>query len=294
MILNANELDSLTELAIEAATKAGAYIQGFSGDDVTRIAKDAGDTEATQVVTEVDFKSQEIILETLEQSLVKFNLALLTEEATDDKERFEKDYFWCIDPLDGTLPFTEGKPGYAVSIALVSKSGEAFIGVVYDPVKDTLYSAAKGKGAYRNKKPWKIFESQSNEFVFIYNRSFLSLDFFPEVVQDLEHLSERMGHQKFTKQIYGGAALNACSMLENVPACFFAFPKKQEGGGSLWDYAATACICNELGGYVSDMYGNPVELNRKSSTFLNHKGILYSTSKEIAESIIQMYATKYA
>ena len=53
----------------------------------------------------------------------KYDFGILTEETPDNGSRLVKDYFWCVDPLDGTLPFTEGTPGYSVSIALVSKSG---------------------------------------------------------------------------------------------------------------------------------------------------------------------------
>ena len=50
-----------------------------------------------------------------------YDLALLTEESEDDRSCFEKDYFWCIDPLDGTLPFTRNEAGYSVSIGLVAE-----------------------------------------------------------------------------------------------------------------------------------------------------------------------------
>ena len=53
----------------------------------------------------------------------RYDLALLTEELEDDGSRHVKDYFWCIDPIDGTLPFTQKKPGYGVSIALVARDG---------------------------------------------------------------------------------------------------------------------------------------------------------------------------
>jgi 3'(2'), 5'-bisphosphate nucleotidase/myo-inositol-1(or 4)-monophosphatase len=122
MHLTTNALLALSQLAIEAAKKAGALISEYSTKDVEVKNKEAADSLAAQVVTEVDVKAQNTILEVLSPSLTTYDLALLTEESVDDKSRFEKDYFWCIDPMDGTLAFTEKTPGYAVSIALVSRT----------------------------------------------------------------------------------------------------------------------------------------------------------------------------
>lgn len=76
----------------------------------------------------------------------------MTEESPDNRERLKKDFFWCIDPLDGTLPFIESTSGYAVSIALVAHDGTPYIGVIYDPVEQVLYHAVKGCGVLRNGK----------------------------------------------------------------------------------------------------------------------------------------------
>ncbi|MDF3128359.1 inositol monophosphatase family protein [Kiritimatiellaeota bacterium B1221] len=78
---------------------------------------------ASAVVSELDREAQDLILTELEESVGRFDLGILAEESEDSQDRFEKEYFWCIDPLDGTLPFLEGKTGYAVSIALLSREG---------------------------------------------------------------------------------------------------------------------------------------------------------------------------
>ena len=121
MYLSSKDLYSLCDLAIHASSLASDLIKEGSRSNIVKQKKKGGDTLASQIVTEIDFKSQEIILDILKPSIKNFNLGLLTEEFTDDETRLSKDYFWCIDPLDGTLWFTEGTPGYAVSIALVSK-----------------------------------------------------------------------------------------------------------------------------------------------------------------------------
>ena len=121
MLLDKKQLLQLTDVAVDAAKEAGLFISEASKKPVSVERKSGGDTEASQVVTEVDRQAQEIILSNLNQSNEEYDLGLLTEESEDDSSRVSKDYFWCIDPLDGTLSFIESRPGYSVSIALVSK-----------------------------------------------------------------------------------------------------------------------------------------------------------------------------
>ena len=148
--LNSEQLCELSKLAIEAALDAGELIQSYTGKDLKQQFKAGASSKASEVFTEVDLKAEKIIIEKLAPSLNTYDLALLAEESTDDGLRHHKQAFWCIDPLDGTLPFTEGVHGYSVSIALVAKDGTPHIGVVFDPSTNTLYHAIKGHGAYKN------------------------------------------------------------------------------------------------------------------------------------------------
>ncbi|MFK7852270.1 MAG: inositol monophosphatase [Akkermansiaceae bacterium] len=114
-------LEKFAALA-EAAARSAADVTRQAASDPVRVEeKEGGDSRASQIVTEVDIKCQTAILEVLEPSFQKYDLGLLTEELEDDGSRLEKPAFWCVDPLDGTLPFTERRPGYAVSIALVAR-----------------------------------------------------------------------------------------------------------------------------------------------------------------------------
>lgn len=288
MKLNQEDLIQLCNIAIQAAQKAGAYIHSFHDVEVTIKTKKGAKSKASQVVTEVDLKSQEIILEELKDSIEKFDLALLTEESEDSKERLGKNFFWCIDPLDGTLTFTESVPGYSVSIALISKEGTPVIGVVYDPVNQNLYHAIKGMGAYRNNEQWQPAET-SNELSFYYNRSFKDLECFSTVIEKLAHIAQVRGLKKITVNQVGGAVMSAITALENQPSCYFAFPKKAAGGGSYWDYAATACIYTELKVGVSDIWGNALQFNLPKSTFMNHCGVLYASDAQLAKTVTALY-----
>ncbi len=287
MILSDTKLQNLCAAAIEAAQKAGALISSYTDKNVVVNNKKAADSLASQVVTEVDIKAQETILDILAPTLSEYDLALLTEESVDDKSRFEKDYFWCIDPMDGTLAFTEKTPGYAVSIALVAKNGDAQLGVVFDPVTNTLYSAIKNKGAYKNGSVWSPLAQmkQANVFHLFIDRSYLEQNNCTEVINAIEKEANTMGIKEFKIEKLAGAVLNACQVMDKAPGCYFKVPKPESGGGSLWDFAATACIVSEVGGYCKSMDGSALDLNRSDSTFMNHKGALYASNSEIAERI---------
>ena len=82
-------------------------IQKHAGYEIVVKNKPSGSSRASQIVTEVDLMSQEMILKHIHPTCEEYDLGLLIEESNDDLSRFEKDYFWCIDPLDGTLPFVE-------------------------------------------------------------------------------------------------------------------------------------------------------------------------------------------
>ena len=278
------DLEALTREASQAALEAGEIIRSHQNREVDVVHKEGGDTYASQVVTEVDRKAQDAILQVLGPTCEELDLAVLTEESEDDHGRLEKDFFWCIDPMDGTLPFIRREPGYSVSIGLVAKDGSPRIGVVYDPVHDVLWQATKGEGILRNGEPWTL-DASSEELTFTYDRSFADHPERDRVLKELEDYAHSIGLKKLVATQFGGAVINACHALENGPGCHFKFAKPQEGGGSLWDYAATACLFEEAGAVVSDVHGQPLDLNRSDSTFMNHRGAVYATDENLAQRI---------
>ena len=90
-------LELLTQKAVQAAIDAGQLISSYRDTEVDVLKKDSGSTLASQVVTEVDRKSQEVILEVLLPTCDELDIALLAEEDEDDRGRLESAYFWCID-----------------------------------------------------------------------------------------------------------------------------------------------------------------------------------------------------
>ncbi|MFQ5644314.1 MAG: 3'(2'),5'-bisphosphate nucleotidase CysQ [Thiogranum sp.] len=287
MRLSGQDLGELLQCAMSAAKQAGAFIQASVARGIEVQHKSGGSNIAAQVVTEVDLRADAMITEALRPTCVQYDLALLTEESTDDHARLAKDAFWSVDPLDGTLAFIESRPGYSVSIGLVARDGTPLIGVVYNPVTDILYSAVRGQGMQRQGEPWQpsTTAQAGGPFTLVFDRGFDQRDYYAQVSAALDELAARHGFSALQTLEGDGAAMNALQVLENPPGCYFKFPKPQQGGGSLWDFAATAAIFAECGAVASDFYGEPLALNRADSTFMNHRGVLYATNAVLAAEL---------
>ena len=292
MALSVSALRETADVAAAAAVRAGHLLREWNRDELIVQKKAGGLSKASQVVTQADLMSQALIIDMLRPSCETHDFGLLTEEAADDGGRFEKAFFWCVDPLDGTLPFVERGAGYAVSIALVSRGGVPVVGVVYNPTDDVLYRAVRGGGAFRNEVPLHQSEStipKSSVLSFFIDRSFLIHPKFEGTCERLAAAAAKLGLGALRVVEGQGAALNGCAVADTAPACYFKYPRPEPSGGSLWDFAASACIATESGAWVSDMRGAPLHLNRREGTFMNHTGVLYASSANLARRIQEIY-----
>ncbi len=268
------DFHELLKVAQEAALAAGSYIQKEAQHDIEVLEKEGGSSRASQVVTEVDQAAETLILKHLKPSIAKYDLALLAEESSDDGSRFEKDFFWCIDPLDGTLAFIEKRPDYAVSIALVAQDGSPVIGVVYDPNREILYHALKGAGAYRNGEAWQI-QSQNKYLTYVTDHPLEKTIGREKIEAEIARYQKELDFTETRIISGGGLVINAMRTAENHPSFMLKVPKEKPGCGSIWDYAATACICQELGMRVEQYKGGALQLNRQETTFMNEGGMFY-------------------
>ncbi len=292
MVPNPQYLEELIDIAILAAKSAANFICNYKQENIEILHKPeynndnkpgSGASLASQVVTDVDIECEKIILEILAPSIKKYQIGLLSEEKEDYKDRLTTDFFWCIDPLDGTLPFSQGLDGYSVSIALVAKDATPVIGVVCNPVTGDVYSAALGKGVLKNNnKLENTNKLKSDVFTLIVDKSFSKHEKYKDIINSINKKVIEEGFSAFKMIKQGGAVMNAIWTLEHKPACYFKLPKKEIGGGSIWDFAATACIFKEFGATATNFKGTRLDLNRKDSTFMNHEGVIYSTQNNIS------------
>lgn len=294
MKLSPEDLRILHDEACAIARDAGELIASYAQQGFAVSYKEGGCSLASQVVTEVDHKSDELIIDRLQENMSRYDIGLLTEEREDDGSRFEKDYFWCIDPLDGTLAFTRSVAGYAVSIALVSKDGESQIGVVYDPLAEVMYSAVIGQGAWRNACAWQLPENESiDELTVPVDHSLDERADFSDIFASVRKWAKRQGYRDLRRIDDAGSVMSAIWVLDSGLGCYFKFPKAKQGGGSIWDFAATACIYKELEAHVTDSHGQALVLNPTDTTFMNEKGVLFSTDVN-ANALIQTLIDSYS
>ncbi|MCP5079285.1 MAG: inositol-1-monophosphatase [Psychromonas sp.] len=297
MILSNQQLNQLSELALNAVTLAGKYINQFDRTQLTTEFKNSGSSRSSQVVTEVDLHCQDIIITQLQASCELFDIALLSEEncaeiAINEHPRLDKAYFWCIDPLDGTLPFIEGREGYAVSVALVNKQGQSQLSAIYLPATHdyfhTLFNEQAKRVVFRNNKPFMNNQADHHNLNFYCDQSFLSNKAYPRLIEKLNKLLIAFNLQQLNVTSEHGAVVNALLVLENSPAIYIKLPKPQEGGGALWDYSGTSCIAEAVEAWVSDIHGLPLALNQADSYYMNKKGVIYASNEKLAKAVIDL------
>jgi myo-inositol-1(or 4)-monophosphatase len=145
-----SNLHPMLNVAVSAARAAGAIINRAALDiESVRIAQ----KQINDFVTEVDQKSEAAIIETLLTAYPGH--AIWAEESGREHGAQDSEFVWIIDPLDGTTNFIHGFPIYCVSIALAVK-GKVEQAVVYDPTRNDMFTATKGRGAYMNERRIRV------------------------------------------------------------------------------------------------------------------------------------------
>lgn len=202
--------------------------------------------EDCSVVTPADLVMQNRLEKELKHHWPMYDI--LGEEMMEDeqlavinKAEKNKDWgYWCIDPLDGTNNYVAGLPFFAVSIALIIDNQQQ-LGLIYDPVRDEMFTAIKNQGAYLNDQRIGQLDAYS-KMKFTENK--------PVVAEiDLKRLPEKLAVKLVTESIFasqrniGSSALDWCWMSAG------RFDIYLHGGQKLWDYAAGSLIFHEAGGH---------------------------------------------
>ena len=143
-------LHPMLNVAVKAARAAGAIINRAALDlETVRISQ----KQVNDFVTEVDHAAEKVIIETLMAAYPGHGI--LAEESGTEHGAKDSEFVWIIDPLDGTTNFIHGFPFYCVGIAL-SVKGRLEQAVVYDPTRNDLFTATKGRGAYMNERRIRV------------------------------------------------------------------------------------------------------------------------------------------
>lgn len=225
--------------AVKAARRAGAIINRGS-QDVDRLTVHS--KRENDFVTEVDKAAEQAIIQILLEAYPTH--AVLAEES--GVTEGDAEYQWVIDPLDGTTNFLHGVPQYAVSIALLHR-GQLSQAVIYDPVRNDLYTASRGGGAFLNERRIRVSKQIRLQDALIGTgfpfRDFTHLDAYMGMFRDLVQKTSGLRRP-------GSAALDLAWVATGRTDGFF------EIGLSPWDIAAGCLLVLEAGGLVSDLSGD--------------------------------------
>jgi myo-inositol-1(or 4)-monophosphatase len=252
----------MLNVAVKAARTAGSIINRASLDlDIIKV----GAKGINDFVTEVDHAAEAAIIKTLLEAYPQH--AILAEESGKEHGNQQSDYQWIIDPLDGTTNFIHGLPIYAVSIALAHR-GVVQQAVVYDPTRNDLYHASKGRGAYLNDRRLRVSRRTKLKDALVGTGfPFRKGDNFKRYLKLFEDVMQQTAGVRRP----GAASLDLCYVAAGYYDAFF------ETGLSPWDVAAGSLIVSEAGGLVGNFTGD--------SDFLHQREVLAGSPKIYAQLV---------
>ena len=236
------------QFVMDVARQAGALVLEQWGK-VDRLTKTHAAT-TDEAVTEADRASQRLIVAELRERFPNDNIvgeendtgSAITAEINDPMGRT-----WVIDPIDGTNNFICGYGGFAVCIGLMEK-GSPTMGAVYDVARDQMYAAAKGYGAWRDKKQIRVLDTPlSNSSMLMVTSNLLD-----KAGKCPQWACRWIGQTDWKIRMIGSAALEAVHVASGVAHGAVTV------NGKLWDIVAPAAVVLEAGGSITTLTGGPV------------------------------------
>ncbi len=226
--------------AIKAARRAATVIQRASFD-VDRIS--ITEKQHNDFVTDVDQAAEQAIIETLLKAYPDH--AILAEESgASSNLNDESEFAWIIDPIDGTTNFMHGYPNYCVSIAL-SQRGIITQAVIYDPVRNDLFTATKGAGAYLNDKRIRVTKHDRLANTLLSTGHAAG----PRALEEYLKMYGAVAERCQAIRSAGSAALDLANVAAGRTDGFY------EKGLKAWDIAAGSLLVTEAGGICGEFSG---------------------------------------
>ncbi len=225
---------SFLDVAISAAKKGGAVVDRYFETSIEREVK-----ADKSFVTAADKEAEAVIIAELKKHFPDHGF--LGEES--GETRSSSEYQWVIDPLDGTANFVNGIPMFAVSIALFLR-GAPIVGVVYNPVTDSLYASEKGKGVTCNGANVSVSDGGAEHAMITFGPGKKEKLLLNALFSNAERLVK-------SKRYLGCAALDLAYVARGGTEGFVCL------GLNTWDYAAGVLLVAEAGGKLTDFKGNP-------------------------------------
>lgn len=256
-----SSLDKQIRVAQDAARRAGKIILERQG----RVS--ISEKAVNNLVTEADLAAQDMIVEMIGDHFPEHSIIA---EERDFKVKNSAADQWIIDPLDGTNNFAHGIPHFSISIAF-ARSGRVEAGVVFDPVREEMFTAVRGGGAYLNGIPIGVSRARSlKEAVvatgFYYDRGLI----MRKTLNSIERLFEANIHGI---RRFGTASLDLCWVACGRFDAFFEYTL------AVWDFAAGTLVVEEAGGCCTNQEGGLLDLNSTGLAVSN--GLLHDEFLDI-------------
>ena len=235
-----SNLHPMINVAVKAARSAGSIINRAALDiESVRVSQ----KKANDFVTEVDHAAEKIIIETLLAAYPGHGI--WAEETGREHGAKDSEFVWIIDPLDGTTNFIHGLPVYCVSIALAVR-GKVEHAVVYDPTRNDLFTAVRGRGAFLNDRRIRVSKrTQLKDSLISTGFPFRPGDNFANYLTMMGDVMKRTAGLRRP----GAAALDLAYVAAGYTEGFF------ETGLQPWDVAAGSLLVTEVGGLVGNFTG---------------------------------------
>ncbi|MFZ9543352.1 MAG: inositol monophosphatase family protein [Hylemonella sp.] len=246
--MSSPNLHPILNVAVKAARAAGAIINRAARDvESVRVSQ----KQVNDFVTEVDQASEDTIIETLLTAYPGHGI--WAEESGREHGAKDSEFVWIIDPLDGTTNFIHGFPVYCISIAL-SVRGKIEQAVIYDPTRNDLFTATRGRGAYLNDRRIRVSKrTDLKQCLVSTGFPFRKGDDFSKYLAMMSEVMQRTAGLRRP----GAAALDLAYVAAGYADGFF------ETGLSPWDVAAGSLLVTEAGGLVGNLTGEADFLEQK-------------------------------
>lgn len=258
-------------IATEAAIAAGkVIIRHFDRIDLVKLEEKA----KQDFVSEADIAAEEIIIRTIKTAYP--NHGILAEES--GQQNPYSDHQWIIDPIDGTYNFIHGIPHFCISIALSIK-GKVEHGLIFDPLRQEMFTATRGRGAYLNNRRIRVSPQRKLEDAVI--------------ATNIPHGNDPQHYQEYLNAFT--ACLPACSRMRNAGSAALDLAYVAAGrfdgywahGLHTWDIAAGTVLVFEAGGLIGDFAGGEKHLesgNIIATTPKIFKGLFQTLAPAVPES----------
>jgi myo-inositol-1(or 4)-monophosphatase len=238
-------LETIRQTATDIALQAGAELMRFYDQPHQEITKQ----NIYDLVTEGDKASEAIIVPALHKAFPDHHI--VAEEGGGSGAPADAEYRWYIDPVDGTTNFANNIPYFSVSMALADRDNNPLVGVVYNPVYNELFTAARGFGATLNNKPLRVSGADS------LSKAILCTGFpYTRATNQDNNLREWGAFLPIVRDLrrFGSAALDLCFVAAG------RFDGFWEAHLNPWDCMAGILCIREAGGLVTDYSGGEANL----------------------------------